>query len=181
MNRTVGFKLGFGHAPSARVKRYSNLRHSKIRIAEARVGFKAANRESFPYIMHIVDEPRKFSPSNVMTYTVSIPCQLTTSMCNILIFLSMLPRYASDIYNKYIRILIYHQTTYLLGYALIIVFETVYKNITLKLNYVKLSRYTVVCQRARNKKYAKPRKNMRRHTSVLFTRPVKYIADFSPS
>ena len=44
--------------------------HSKIRIAEARVGFKAANRESFPYIMHIVDEPRKFSPSNVLTYTV---------------------------------------------------------------------------------------------------------------
>ena len=44
--------------------------HSKIRIAEARVGFKAANRESFPYIMHIVDEPRKFSPSNVSTYTV---------------------------------------------------------------------------------------------------------------
>ena len=44
--------------------------HSKIHIAEARVGFKAANRESFPYIMHIVDEPRKFSPSNVLTYTV---------------------------------------------------------------------------------------------------------------
>ena len=44
--------------------------HSKIRIAEARVGFKAANRESFPYIMQIVDEPRKFSPSNVLTYTV---------------------------------------------------------------------------------------------------------------
>ena len=44
--------------------------HSKIRIAEARVGFKAANRESFPYIMHIVDEPRKFYPSNVLTYTV---------------------------------------------------------------------------------------------------------------
>ena len=44
--------------------------HSKIRIAEARVGFKAANRESFPYIMHIVDEPLKFSPSNVLTYTV---------------------------------------------------------------------------------------------------------------
>ena len=46
--------------------------HSKIRIAEARVGFKAANRESFPYIMHIVDEPRKFSPSNVLTYTVYV-------------------------------------------------------------------------------------------------------------
>ena len=46
--------------------------YSKIRIAEARVGFKAANRESFPYIMHIVDEPRKFSPSNVLTYTVYI-------------------------------------------------------------------------------------------------------------
>ena len=44
--------------------------HSKIRVAEARVGFKAANRESFPYIIHIVDEPRKFSPSNVLTYTV---------------------------------------------------------------------------------------------------------------
>ena len=44
--------------------------HSRIRIAEARVGFKAANRESFPYIIHIVDEPRKFSPSNVLTYTV---------------------------------------------------------------------------------------------------------------
>ena len=43
--------------------------HSKIRIAEARVGFKAANCESFPYIMQIVDEPRKFSPSNVLTYT----------------------------------------------------------------------------------------------------------------
>ena len=28
--------------------------HSKIRIAEARVGFKAANRESFLYIMHII-------------------------------------------------------------------------------------------------------------------------------
>ena len=40
--------------------------HSKIRIAEARVGFKAANRESFPYIMHTVDEPRKFSPLNVL-------------------------------------------------------------------------------------------------------------------
>ena len=34
------------------------------------MGFKAANRKSFPYIMHIVDEPRKFSPSNVLTYTV---------------------------------------------------------------------------------------------------------------
>ena len=34
------------------------------------MGFKAANCESFPYIMHIVDEPRKFSPSNVLTYTV---------------------------------------------------------------------------------------------------------------
>ena len=44
--------------------------HSRIRIAEARVGFKAANRESFPYIIHIVDEPRKFSPSNVLTFTV---------------------------------------------------------------------------------------------------------------
>ena len=44
--------------------------HFKIRIAEVRVGFKAANRENFPYIMHIVDEPRKFSPSNVLTYTV---------------------------------------------------------------------------------------------------------------
>ena len=32
--------------------------------------FKAANRESFPYIMHIVDEPRKFFPSNVLLYTV---------------------------------------------------------------------------------------------------------------
>ena len=29
-----------------------------------------ANRESFPYIMNIVDEPRKFSPSNVLSYTV---------------------------------------------------------------------------------------------------------------
>ena len=44
--------------------------HSTILIAEACVSFKAANRESFPYIMHIVDEPRKFSPSNVLTYTV---------------------------------------------------------------------------------------------------------------
>ena len=44
--------------------------HSKIRITEVRVGFKAANHESFPYIMHIVDEPRKFSPSNVLSYTV---------------------------------------------------------------------------------------------------------------
>ena len=34
------------------------------------MGFKAANRESFPYIIHIVDEPQKFSPSNVLTYTV---------------------------------------------------------------------------------------------------------------
>ena len=40
------------------------------RIAEARAELKSANRESFPYIMHIVDEPRKFSPSNVLTYTV---------------------------------------------------------------------------------------------------------------
>ena len=31
--------------------------HSKIHIAEAHVGFKAANHESLPYIMHIVDEP----------------------------------------------------------------------------------------------------------------------------
>ena len=29
---------------------------------------KSANHESFPYIMHIVDEPRKFSPLNVLTY-----------------------------------------------------------------------------------------------------------------
>ena len=50
--------------------------HSRIRIAEARVGFKAANRESFPYIIHIVDEPRKFSPSNVLTYTVHYSVQL---------------------------------------------------------------------------------------------------------
>ena len=35
-----------------------------------RAELKSANRESFPYIMHIVDEPRKFSPSNVLTYTV---------------------------------------------------------------------------------------------------------------
>ena len=69
-DRTVGLKFGFSHAPSARVKRYSNLRTLKIRIAEARVGFKSANRESFTYIMHIVDEPRKFPPSNVLTYTV---------------------------------------------------------------------------------------------------------------
>ena len=75
MDRTVDFKFGFGHAPSARVKRYSNLRHSKIRIAEARVGFKAANRKSFPYIMHIADEPRKFSPSNVLMYTVVFTAQ----------------------------------------------------------------------------------------------------------
>ena len=40
------------------------------------MGFKAANHESFPYITHIVDEPRKFSPSNVLTYTVyAIKCQ----------------------------------------------------------------------------------------------------------
>ena len=44
---------------------------SKICIAEAHVGFKAANRKSFPYIMHIVDEPQKFSPSNVLLYTVA--------------------------------------------------------------------------------------------------------------
>ena len=50
---------------------YTRSPSAAIRIAEARVGFKAANRESFPYIMHIVDEPRKFSPSNVLTYTVS--------------------------------------------------------------------------------------------------------------
>ena len=42
----------------------------EIRIAEACGSFKATNRESFPYIMHIVDEPRKFPPSNVLTYTV---------------------------------------------------------------------------------------------------------------
>ena len=36
------------------------------------MGFKAANREGFSYIMHIVDEPRKFSPSNVLTYTVLV-------------------------------------------------------------------------------------------------------------
>ena len=42
--------------------------HSKICIAEALVGFKAANRKSFPYIMHIVDEPQKFSPLNVLSY-----------------------------------------------------------------------------------------------------------------
>ena len=51
--------------------------HSKIRIAEARVGFKAANHESFPYIMHIVDEPQKFSPSNVLTYTVYVYTVIT--------------------------------------------------------------------------------------------------------
>ena len=55
----------------ARVSNYILIcAHCKIRIAEARIGFKTANRESFPYIMHIVDEPRKFSPSNVLTYTV---------------------------------------------------------------------------------------------------------------
>ena len=35
------------------------------------MGFKAANRKGFPYIMHIVDEPQKFSPSNVLMYTVT--------------------------------------------------------------------------------------------------------------
>ena len=48
------------------------------------MGFKAANRESFPYIMHIVDEPRKFSPSNVLTYTVYThvyTCILCTCTC----------------------------------------------------------------------------------------------------
>ena len=53
--------------------------YSKVRIAEARVGFKAANRESFPYIMHIVDEPRKFSPSNVLTYTVYCTLSLVSA------------------------------------------------------------------------------------------------------
>ena len=60
--------------------------HSKIRIAEARVGFKAANRESFPYIMHIVDEPRKFSPSNVLTYTVSHARIFSVLSCHLKIF-----------------------------------------------------------------------------------------------
>ena len=70
-NRAVGFEFGFSHALNARVKLiYSNFAHSKIHIAEARVELKSANCESFPYIMHIVDEPRKFSPSNVLTYTV---------------------------------------------------------------------------------------------------------------
>ena len=69
-DRTVGFKFGFSHAPARVLNFILICAHSKIRIAEARVGFKAANRESFPYIMHIVDEPRKFSPSNVLTYTV---------------------------------------------------------------------------------------------------------------
>ena len=35
--------------------------HSNIHIAEACVGFKAANRKRFPYIMHIVDELQKNS------------------------------------------------------------------------------------------------------------------------
>ena len=50
MDRTVGFKFGFSHAPSARVKLNFILiwARSKIRIAGARVGFNAANRESFP-------------------------------------------------------------------------------------------------------------------------------------
>ena len=39
-------------------------------IAEVCRSFKATNQESFPYIMHIVDEQRKFSPSNFLTYTV---------------------------------------------------------------------------------------------------------------
>ena len=42
----------------------------EIRIAEACRSFRAANYESFPYIMHIVDEPRKFSPLNGLMYTV---------------------------------------------------------------------------------------------------------------
>ena len=68
MNRAVGFEFGFSYALNARVKLI--CAHSKIHIAEARAELKSANRESFPYIMHIVDEPRKFSPSNVLTYTV---------------------------------------------------------------------------------------------------------------
>ena len=80
---------------------------SKIRIAEARVGFKAANRESFPYIMHIVDEPRKFSPSNVLTYTVPtvilllyLPlCVCYTKYANFIEFLRKLCIY-DEIYIK---------------------------------------------------------------------------------
>ena len=48
------------------------------------MGFKAANRESFPYIMHIVDEPRKFSPSNVLTYTVACRYIATCGGCLLL-------------------------------------------------------------------------------------------------
>ena len=49
-------------------------------IAEACGSFKAANHKSFPYIMHIVDEPRKFSPSNVLTYTVVLHEYLRLSL-----------------------------------------------------------------------------------------------------
>ena len=44
------------------------------------MGFKAANRKSFPYIMHIVDEPRKFSPSNVLTYTEAVITVITLKL-----------------------------------------------------------------------------------------------------
>ena len=57
-NRGVGFEFGFSHALNTRVKLvYFICAHSKIHIAEARAELKSANRESLPYIMHIVDEP----------------------------------------------------------------------------------------------------------------------------
>ena len=49
------------------------------------IHWTSENRESFPYIMHIVDEPRKFSPSNVLTHTV-----LDTSHMYITVFITAL-------------------------------------------------------------------------------------------
>ena len=71
VNRTIGFKF-FCHPVYAILSA-----HVKIIIIIFVRTFKNrqlwANHDSFPYIMNIVDKPQKFSPSNVLSYTVSQP------------------------------------------------------------------------------------------------------------
>ena len=68
------------------------------------MGFKAANRESFPYIMHVVGEPRKFSPSNVLSYTVSGVCDSDNfKLLGLLTYVTL----HYKIYKKSFRISIY--------------------------------------------------------------------------
>ena len=67
-NNTVNHRL-YG---STRESVYQTLMSAqfKIQIVKVHTELEPANHESFPYIVLIVDEPQKCSPSNVLTFIV---------------------------------------------------------------------------------------------------------------